>query len=218
VGGVKEMSGVVSASRVLELLDSFDYNDLDNCVTAKEAAGKGKVKIPLEMGALTDAPVYEPHRRGKNWFAKITLDPKAPGGLRREFAPRARGEGNYYILPKDWGPGTPVEFGADYYTGSGRRSPTRWYGVITKVTSNFLELKEAGSAKEAVAQAEKMAAKLSKKDPRLKARQLAQQLGKELVKVDRIIKDMSDDPGHFSDVLQAYDSLKRALKALIEGD
>jgi len=88
-----------------------------------------RVTLRIELGALLDAPIYESHRRGKNWLAKIRRSPTAPGGLAREFAEKAHDE-YYYIWPEQWGIGTPVEFGADYYSGGGNKHPHRWYGVL----------------------------------------------------------------------------------------
>lgn len=87
----------------------------------------------LEMGAMLDCPAYESHKRGKNWCAKISKNPAAPNGLDRQFAPRGHGE-YYYILPTEWGPGTPIEVGADYYSCGGNASRDRWYGRITERT------------------------------------------------------------------------------------
>lgn len=91
------------------------------------------VDFAVSRGALVEVPVYEDHTRGKNWLAIITIDPAAPGGLRREFA--RRGRGPFYYLVGDIAEGDAVEFGADYYSGSGRRSANRWYGVVRSVTS-----------------------------------------------------------------------------------
>ena len=93
----------------------------------------------IEDGALVDVPVYHQHRRAKNWFARITADPSAPSGLGRQFAERANGR-YYYMVPSWAQPGTPIEFGADYYSGSGRKNPRRAYGVITAVTDQALHL------------------------------------------------------------------------------
>src|SRR5690554_6293932 len=55
---------------------------------------------PVRDGAMLSAPVYEGHKRGKNWMAIITPDPTAPGGVARTFVPRGRGE-YYYIVSTD---------------------------------------------------------------------------------------------------------------------
>ncbi len=96
-----------------------------------------RVKIEIEKGALKDAPVYCSHKRGKNWLARIEKDPRSPGGFKREFAPRAYGE-FYYILPESWKVGDEVEFGADYYTNSGKRHPKRWIGKIVEIGENYI--------------------------------------------------------------------------------
>lgn len=87
--------------------------------------------FPVSENCLAKVPVWESHSRGKNWLARITSNPTAPGGLEREFATKARG-GLYYVLP-DLAPGDAVEFGADYYTGKGRKQSERWYGFVVRV-------------------------------------------------------------------------------------
>lgn len=102
-------------------------------------------EIAIEMEALKDAPVYKNHKRGRNWFARIYRDPASPGGIGRNFADRAHGE-FYYMLPSNYLPGTPVEFGADYYSGGGVKHSNRWYGVITERTEEKIVLEECSSA------------------------------------------------------------------------
>jgi len=102
-------------------------------------------------GALIECPAWEDHSRGRNWLAKIEADPRSPGGLSRVFADRANGD-YYYIVP-DWEPGTPVEFGADYYSGRGRRSPHRWYGVITATSEDGITILPCENAREAMERA-----------------------------------------------------------------
>lgn len=98
----------------------------------------------VELGALTVVPVFEHHKRGKNWLAVIHKDPTAPGGLGRKFANRARGE--YYYLVVDIKVGDVIEFGADYYTGSGHKSAQRYYGVVRDITDDSLTIEEAPTA------------------------------------------------------------------------
>lgn len=88
-----------------------------------------ELRLVVEQGALKTVPCYETHKRGKNWAATVTKDPRSPGGLARTFWPRARGEW-YYMVPADLQTGDVVEFGADYYKCSGRPSRTRVYGVV----------------------------------------------------------------------------------------
>jgi hypothetical protein len=97
----------------------------------------------VEQGYLTDAPIYEPHKRGKNWLAVIELDPDSPGGLMREFMKRGRGE-DYYYSVKELEVGDVVEFGADYYSSGGHKSPRRVYAVVLDIKSNSLKLAEFG--------------------------------------------------------------------------
>lgn len=85
----------------------------------------------VEDGAMVQCPVYCIHKRGRNWLAVIHKDPKSPGGLGREFVPKARGR--YYYPVDCLSAGDAVEFGADYYTGGGRPNRERRYGVVKAV-------------------------------------------------------------------------------------
>lgn len=121
--------------------------------TAKTYVGK-RVKYPVFQGYMEEVPIYERHRRGRNWLAKIELDPSSPGGLQREFM--KLGKGSYYYNVSDLEVGDPVEFGADYYSGGGRRSPERLYGVVTGKGSNWIEFEFVSNAKEAIKKAQEL--------------------------------------------------------------
>lgn len=107
---------------------------------------------PVRDGAMLDAPVYETHKRGKNWMATIGPDPAAPGGVARTFVPRGRGE-YYYIVSPDL-VGQPVEFGGDYYSGAGNRSAKRWYGVVRALTGEEIRIERYETATLAIAAAQ----------------------------------------------------------------
>lgn len=108
------------------------------------------VAFKVEDGALVEAPVYEGHKRGKNWFAVIESDPKAPGGLKRAF--QRTGNGRYYYIVDEAALhiGDAVEFGADYYTTSGSKNATRWYGVVAAISPDRLYLGKYGTAAQAI--------------------------------------------------------------------
>jgi hypothetical protein len=101
------------------------------------------VSFAVELGALKEVPVYESHKRGKNWLAVIEKDPTAPGGLKRSFQPSAKGE--YHYMINGLSRNDVVEFGADYYTSNGGKRTARWYGVVTDVTEDHIAIAhEAG--------------------------------------------------------------------------
>jgi hypothetical protein len=110
----------------------------------------GDLDLSIEQGALTEVPTgcWESHSRGKNWLATIQADPASPGGLARQFAEKARGD-SYYLLP-DLQVGQAIEFGADYYSGRGRRSPTRWYGYVVRVAEARIVVHEEKTGKSAI--------------------------------------------------------------------
>ena len=105
--------------------------------------------IRLEQDAMLDAPIYQSHRRGRNWCAIIAKNPSAPNGLDRNFLTHARGQ-YYYMLNDQITEQTPVEFGADYYSAGGRPSRERWYGVVISRTNDALVLEEYDTALAAI--------------------------------------------------------------------
>jgi hypothetical protein len=111
-------------------------------------------KYRVEQGAMVEVPLYESHKRGKNWAAVVTKDPKAPGGLNRNFLKRAYGK--YYYFVDSLKVGDVVEFGADYYTSSGRKDANRKYAVVIAVTTDVVELEEFANADEAFEYAKKL--------------------------------------------------------------
>ncbi len=109
----------------------------------------------IEDGALTTAPVWEDHKRGKNWAAVITADPKSPGGLGRAFLPRANGRYMYQI--GGLAVGQAIEFAGDYVGGSGRVTPNRWYGVVRAIEIDRLVCEKCPTSAQAIALARTMA-------------------------------------------------------------
>ena len=93
----------------------------------------------IELGALTSAPVYEAHARGKNWMAVVSSDPTSPGGLDRDFLDKAKGK-YYYMVKGMLAPGDIVEFGADYYSSGGKKHPCRKYAKVVEITEDTLTL------------------------------------------------------------------------------
>jgi len=112
------------------------------------------INIPISHGALTESPKWEDHQRGKNWWAKIAIDPTAPGGLKRNFADKARGDSFFYLVPSWCKPGVPVEFAGDYISGRGARRQDRMWGIITEVHADHLILMPCKNARTAVKDAE----------------------------------------------------------------
>lgn len=100
-----------------------------------------------EHGAIMNVPCWESHSRGKNWLAVITPSPTSPGGLERTFAAKAKGDA-FYLVPA-LSVGDAVEFGADYYTGSGKKSAERWYGFVVAVAEDAILLRPCATGKAA---------------------------------------------------------------------
>lgn len=125
--------------------------------------------LPIEEGALTKAPVWESHKRGRNWLAIIKLDPASPGGLERHFVTRAHGD--YYYMADELVPGQPIEFGADYYTSGGRKNSTRRYYLIVERNEGALFLRPCSTGKEACKAAREWA---EQRNPNRKAELVAE--------------------------------------------
>lgn len=109
----------------------------------------------IEDGALVTAPVWEDNKRGKNWLAVIHADPSAPGGLGRSFV--VNGRGRYMYVVRNLKVGQAIEFAGDYYGGSGRKTPNRWYGVIRAIEADRLVCEKCENSKEAIALGRQMA-------------------------------------------------------------
>ncbi len=105
-------------------------------------------------GAIVSSPVYEENRRGKNWLAVIFASPLMPGGLGRQWMPRARGDFLYMVHTLSVN--DPVEFGADYATTLGRVYPKRWYGVVRSLTESSIEIESVGSAVAAILRSQEL--------------------------------------------------------------
>ena len=109
----------------------------------------GLLTLLVEQGALLSVPVWESRQEGRNWFARIALDPQARGGVDRHFFRRA-GAGYYYLL-EGLEVADPVEFGADWVPGPYQRVRLRWYGVVWSLSGAMLQLVRSPDAKTAVA-------------------------------------------------------------------
>lgn len=122
----------------------------------------GEFDYAVENGAIVRVPCYDTGHRSKNWMATITVDPSKPGGLDRDFAEKAHGDA-YYILPT-LSPGDAIEFGADSYSSSGRKSPERAYRVVVRIEvhdgNGYIVLRKCATGKEACREGAKLAKKV----------------------------------------------------------
>ncbi|MEM4501562.1 MAG: hypothetical protein QW512_05470 [Thermofilaceae archaeon] len=148
VNEIMQMLGTLSVDE-LELL----RRRIDELLHQARFSGLKIVCLPIENGAFKDVPVYCSHKRGHNWMATFTID---KNGLSRTFAPHAREAGYFYMVVHDWKLPAPVEFGADYYTNSGKRYPRRWYGVWIETRGDVAVFAEASSPGEALKLAEEL--------------------------------------------------------------
>jgi len=80
--------------------------------TLLEKVFRDDLTLKIDTGAPVEVPAFEPDECGHNWLAVIEdRDPRAPGGLRRRFQPRAGVP--FYYLVEGLKVGDVIEFGAD---------------------------------------------------------------------------------------------------------
>jgi len=142
-----------------------------------------EIKLEIKDGALFEVPIYEENKRGKNWMAIITPDPKSPGGLARKFCNKANGV--YYYMIDGLEVGNAVEFGADYYTGSGRKQAGRWYGIIKTITDDEMILIHCSNSSEAIKISKEFVITLDK-DELIKEKD---KLLKRIEEIDKLLKE-----------------------------
>jgi hypothetical protein len=175
-----ELDAANAASRAVWLEERADAKRAEDDAKAARIAAERVRRESLGMvdgdddfefadGALTQAPCWETHKRGKNWLARICVSPSSPGGLGRDFADKAKGD-SYYIIPDGWlSVGDAVEFGADYVSGGGRTTRDRWYGFVVRIDPETndpavpgrLVLRKTATGKSAVSGGKKLAASLA---------------------------------------------------------
>jgi len=114
-------------------------------------------RITIVNRGIVETPNWDSHPRSKNWAAILCPDPTAPGGFKRTWWERGRGQ-FLYIVPASLKKGDIVEFGGDYVQWSGRKRPDRWVGVVVELTETFVELSPVRSVVEAVQIAEGVSA------------------------------------------------------------
>jgi hypothetical protein len=118
------------------------------------------LKLRQVNGALLDAPIYDEGPRRSNYLAIIDVDPTMPGGLARRFADKGRGECLY--LTEKVSLFDAVEFACDYTTTTGNKHRSRWYGVVTAKTEDYLLVERSSTGANAVIRAKK--ARISPED------------------------------------------------------
>ena len=97
--------------------------------------------LKIDTGAPVEVPAFEPDECGHNWLAVIEdRDPRAPGGLRRRFQPRAGVP--FYYLVEGLKVGDVIEFGADRVSlkpsRQHRKQPKTVYGAIREINAELL--------------------------------------------------------------------------------
>lgn len=108
-------------------------------------------QLKVANRALLESPIYEEHARGRNWLAVIDIDATMPSGLSRQWMPPGRGECFYLIEQLKLF--DPVEIGADYVSSGGKKYYKRFYGVVTALTDESVQIEECSTGTQAVLRA-----------------------------------------------------------------
>lgn len=94
--------------------------------------------VPIDEWYVVSPPIWEYHRRARNWLARIEEDPDAPGGFTRKWCERGRGRFKYSAASLL--EGDTIEFGADRIWADGEgRCRERWVGEIVKITDTDMQ-------------------------------------------------------------------------------
>ena len=95
-------------------------------------------------GVMTQSPRWS--NEGKNWAARISINPAALGGYDRQFFEKATGR-YFYVLPADLAIGDAVEFAAKTERRRGT-DDSRLYGYIKRIDGGLLVIRkcEGGDA------------------------------------------------------------------------
>lgn len=112
------------------------------------------ITFEVDDTILVEVPIFQETTNrvsGRNWLARIALDPLAPGGLFRDFEHIMDYVNPAYTTGK-LREGDPIEFGADVYSHTGKRlRVVRWYGVIRKIDAVSITVEQFKSARKAIA-------------------------------------------------------------------
>lgn len=107
----------------------------------------GSTPCPVYQVSISDGVVDQKHlglfeerwQRAKNWVAVIHPNRAKPGGLDRDFLPRAVGS-RYYV--KNVLAGDYIEVGADYVTTTGNKIPARRYFRVLVIAGDTWTLRD----------------------------------------------------------------------------
>lgn len=99
--------------------------------------------LEVDGGAIT-TPSYEPHKRGKNWIARL-VGPNAARMDRQFLDMRGR-----IVDLGDVQRADAIEVGSDYYNARGAKRPDRDYYVVLSRSETELVLEEHATAAQAI--------------------------------------------------------------------
>jgi hypothetical protein len=120
-----------------------------DAIAVEEPAGFiERVELTVD-GEAIEAPVFEVHKRGKNWACYFTG--KNAANASRHFLPQ-RGK---VIDISRLDVGMPIEIAGDYTSSGGRPHPDRWIGVIVEKTDELLVVDRYQTVAKAISSANK---------------------------------------------------------------
>jgi len=168
---VARMATPEEAQKILDEQSAKRAREVAQAAEAKARAEEtlrkkyAPLKLPCLNRALLKVPIWNDHKRARNWAAIVTLDPTVAGGIVRFWLARGPGEVPY-ILPDTIKVNDVVEFGADKIRfASALRDKERWYGVVLEVSPLHLLLKPCEDAISAFRYAAEIAAPIPKAGP-----------------------------------------------------
>ncbi len=141
------------------------------------------MRFKVERGYI-EAPIYETHRRGKNWMA-ILKKGKAPRKPEREFQEKEIADGTAFYPIQNVHVGDILEFGADYITSGGHREGNRKYFRVLEKEEDYIEVEEIPDYSIAVDLVE-----ASQESELVKLYEERERLRKELNKVQQKIEEL----------------------------
>jgi hypothetical protein len=121
---------------------------MDSVEFLAPAGFQERVELPVD-GESIEAPVFESHKRGKNWSCYFTG--KNAANADRHFLPR-RGK---VIDISRLSRGMPFEIAGDYTSSGGTPHPMRWIGVVVERTDDLLIVDKYASVAKAMSAANK---------------------------------------------------------------
>lgn len=116
---------------------------IETLIVDEPAGFVDRIELPIDGDAI-EAPVFETHKRGKNWSCFFT-GKNAANADRHFLAQRGR-----VIDISRLELGMPIEIAGDYTSSGGTPHPSRFIGVVTSKTDTTLIVDQYASVAKAI--------------------------------------------------------------------